>query len=208
MKISDRTKRKFKKNVEFNECWLWKGAKDHRGYGRFYVPELQQNVPAHRLLYKLKNGSDLTGLEVHHECRVRSCVRPSHLRLVTHKENSQLAAEAGSWSGEKSGRTIKKEVDIIAIILLYEDLNIPAKTIAKTTEIPLRTVYSYIKREAWTHLKIPETPSERDEFLRKYFDGDLPVKDSPYSCHIRSLIKRRNRTSDNPLIDIWDGDVI
>lgn len=206
MELSDKTKRKFRNKVVCDGHWWWKGAKDHRGYGRFYVRELQQNVPAHRVLFEQLYGVVPDGLELHHICGHRDCVDPHHIQAVTHRRNSQLAAEAGSWRGEKSGRTNKKEADIKAIILLHEHLHIPVKKITEATGIPLRTVYSYIKREAWSHVKLPSTPSERDEYLQKYLNGDLPVEDSPYSRQIRSLIKHWDSTSFSPQIDIWDGD--
>jgi len=189
MIFSEKTKRKFAESLfRTKTCWLWYGTKDHRGYGRFYVPELQKNVRAHRFLYELKYGPVPDGLELHHKCRRRICVRPSHLQAVTHKENSQFAAEAGAWRGEKNGNTDKEEEDVVAIIILHEYLNVPVKTIVMATGIPERTIYSYLNREAWAYVRPPSAQSERDEFLQAYIDGDLPGQDSPFSYRIRSLL--------------------
>ncbi len=190
MELSNKTKRKFSEYVLRKECWLWLGEKDSRGNGWFYLPELQIRVLAHRFLYELKYGAISDGLELYHRCGRRNCVRPSHQRLVTHRENCRLAAASGSYRGERNGRTNKKEEDIMAIILMHEHLNIPEKTIAGETGISQRTINSYKNRETWSDVKLPPNESQRNGFLRDYLNEDLPTVDSPFSCNIRSLIKQ------------------
>lgn len=43
---------------------------------------------AHRLSLQLCNIKIPDGMLVDHMCRNRACVRPSHLRIVTHKQNT------------------------------------------------------------------------------------------------------------------------
>ena len=190
MEWSDKTKRKFSEYVFCKICWLWGGDKDRRGNGWFYLPELQIRVLAHRFLYEIKYGAIPDGFELHHLCGRRNCVRPSHQRLVTHRESCRLAAASGSYRGERNGRTNKKKEDIEAIILLIEHLNLPEKKIAGGTGIPQRTINSYKNREAWSPVKLPSEKAGRDGFLRDYLNGDLPIEDSPFSRNIRSLIKQ------------------
>lgn len=64
-----------------DSCWLWTGAINHRGYGR-YGKEL-----AHRVSVRLSGVSIPKGKVVDHLCRVRNCVNPAHLRVVTVEEN-------------------------------------------------------------------------------------------------------------------------
>ena len=69
-------------------CWLWDGAINSSGYGHIgqggkYAPVLQ----AHRVSWAMYNGPIPSDLEIDHKCRVRSCVNPRHLELVTHTEN-------------------------------------------------------------------------------------------------------------------------
>lgn len=67
-------------------CWLWKLSKDKDGYGRFALPG-KKNMQAHRMAWIIANGPIPDGLEVMHDCDVRACCRPSHLKLGTHAEN-------------------------------------------------------------------------------------------------------------------------
>lgn len=76
--------RKIKVAAE-NACWLWLGRVNENGYGYF---DLQgKAVRAHRLVYQLKIGPLLSGLEVMHLCHNRLCCNPKHLRLGSHAEN-------------------------------------------------------------------------------------------------------------------------
>ena len=66
-------------------CWEWQAGKWTTGYGRFW--DGQQMVSAHRWAYKTMVGPIPDGLQIDHLCRVRHCVRPSHMEAVTRKEN-------------------------------------------------------------------------------------------------------------------------
>jgi hypothetical protein len=190
MELSDKTKKDLIAYILRKECWLWWGEKDSQGNCWFYIPELQMRVRPHKFLYELKYGDIPAGLVLYQLCGRRNCVRPSHQRLVTHREKCRLSAAVGSFRGERNGRTNKKKEDIVAIRLLHEDLNVPIKTIAGETGISQRTINSYKNRETWSHVKLPPNESQRDGFLMDYLNEDLPTVDSPFSCNIRSLIKQ------------------
>jgi hypothetical protein len=74
-----------KVRVVDNGCWLWVGAIDSTGYGRF-LHEGKVTL-THRLSYELLVGPIPAGLEIDHLCRVRACLAPEHLEAVTHAEN-------------------------------------------------------------------------------------------------------------------------
>jgi hypothetical protein len=67
------------------DCWIWNAKRAHNGYGQFYVSGRQ--VIAHRFSYELHVGPIPEGLQIDHLCRVRACVNPAHLEVVTHAEN-------------------------------------------------------------------------------------------------------------------------
>jgi hypothetical protein len=67
-------------------CWLWTGYIDPAGYARFRSPG---EVRAHRYSYTHHVGPILTGLVIDHICRVRHCVNPDHLRVLTSGENTR-----------------------------------------------------------------------------------------------------------------------
>lgn len=67
-------------------CWLWRGNIHKEGYGRFHVNGCKQL--AHRVSYELFRGRIPEGMQIDHLCRVRFCVNPNHLEVVTGRENT------------------------------------------------------------------------------------------------------------------------
>ncbi len=71
-------------------CWLWIGALGPKnGYPYFCVNGT--SVTAHRFIVKATKGPIPKDMEVDHLCRVRACVKPSHLEVVTHGVNIRRA---------------------------------------------------------------------------------------------------------------------
>lgn len=64
-------------------CWLFRDIPDK--YGMFYLDGT--NRCAYRVAWSWLVGPIPAGLELDHVCRVRGCVRPAHLELVTTREN-------------------------------------------------------------------------------------------------------------------------
>jgi len=66
-------------------CWIWTANENGHGYGvmRFR----NKRIYAHMLSFLIHKGEIPDGKEIDHICRTRNCVRPSHLRAVTHREN-------------------------------------------------------------------------------------------------------------------------
>ena len=70
------------------ECWIWTGANDgQNGYGKFSMGSRPRI--AHRISYELAIGPIPAGMFLDHICHVPACVRPSHLRPVTNKQNGE-----------------------------------------------------------------------------------------------------------------------
>lgn len=68
-------------------CWLWHGARQTAGYGRFVIKYVGHM--AHRVSYELYKGPIPEGLHLDHLCRVPECVNPEHLEPVTQAENNR-----------------------------------------------------------------------------------------------------------------------
>ncbi|MGW3144886.1 HNH endonuclease signature motif containing protein [Streptomyces sp. NPDC001177] len=71
-------------------CWLWTASKNNNGYGQFTLRQdgRRRLVLPHRWIYELVKGPIPSGMEIDHRCNTRACVRPSHLRVATHRENT------------------------------------------------------------------------------------------------------------------------
>lgn len=95
-KLIERFWRKVDKSSGPNGCWLWTDSASGTGYGYLGIGGRSgRRCQAHRLVYELVVGPIPEGLQIDHICRVRRCVRPDHLRVVTQRENL-LAGEGVS----------------------------------------------------------------------------------------------------------------
>lgn len=75
-----------------DSCWLWLGAQNGKGYGRFTLSGRNGwKRSAHRYAYELLVGPIAAGLDLDHLCRNRLCVNPEHLEPVTRRENLRRA---------------------------------------------------------------------------------------------------------------------
>lgn len=81
----------FSKIKVTNGCWFWTGTITKYGYGVIHR-KIKVNGKtihfAHRVMEELFSGQIPPGLQVDHICRVRHCVKPTHLRVVTVRENA------------------------------------------------------------------------------------------------------------------------
>lgn len=67
-------------------CWVWQGSLNDRGYGRHGSHKMGTRM-AHRVYYEKANGPIEEGMVIDHLCRVRCCVNPDHMEVVTNIVN-------------------------------------------------------------------------------------------------------------------------
>ena len=97
-----------------NECWNWKGFKNHDGYGRTWIND--KGYYAHRVIYSLVYPNTITlnaplsqddsGFLLH-TCDNPSCCNPKHLWVGTHADNMADKVAKGrspDFSGGKGPR--------------------------------------------------------------------------------------------------------
>src|SRR3990167_7958473 len=66
-------------------CWEWQGRLN-RGYGHFCFGGKRKR--AARVSWTTFVGSIQSGLTIDHLCRVRWCIKPSHLEIVDSRTNT------------------------------------------------------------------------------------------------------------------------
>lgn len=118
-----------------DDCWEWRGPLNAKGYGRFHANGASEM--AHRTAVRLDGRDIPPGLEVDHKCRVRCCVNPAHLRVVTHRVNllagntitaiaaaKTLCPAGHPLNGEnlvhRSGKRACRECDRLRAIAAYQ----------------------------------------------------------------------------------------
>lgn len=71
-------------------CWHWTGRLDAKGYGHLHLISdgRRMRARAHRVSLQISGVEVPDDLVVDHICRVRHCVNPEHLRVVTQTENT------------------------------------------------------------------------------------------------------------------------
>lgn len=71
-------------------CRIWQGTCNQFGYGAItYKPPgvKVKTMAVHRLAYRLLVGPIPDGMQLDHTCRVRPCWEPTHLEVVTCRQN-------------------------------------------------------------------------------------------------------------------------
>lgn len=81
-------------------CWLWRLATGRHGYG--ILQFAGRTWLAHRVAYAFVNGPIAADMTLDHLCRVRSCVNPSHLEVVTRVANIMRGIGVGAVNSRKT----------------------------------------------------------------------------------------------------------
>jgi len=92
---------------------------------------------AHRLIYEATHGPVPRRKELDHLCRVKACVRPSHVEVVTHAENV------------RRGKTAKLSVGQVRNIRELASTGTPDRELADLFGVHVATVRSVVARKSW-----------------------------------------------------------
>lgn len=80
-------------------CWLWKASTTKDGYAAFHYGD---ESLAHRVAYGVLVAPIPVGLTIDHLCKVRHCVNPTHMEVVTMAENIRRGESFAGKNAAKS----------------------------------------------------------------------------------------------------------
>lgn len=145
-------------------CWLWTG----RVFGKYGTLRVgRTNVRAHRLSWQIANNAAIpAGLVVRHKCDVPLCVRPDHLELGTHSQNSRDSVRRKRRTGRKvlSGERHLRAILTVAIVNEMRRAarsGISITAIASTSGASYNTVHAAVRGHTWTSATEPPVPPTR-----------------------------------------------
>lgn len=87
-------------------CWLWTMKLTDKGYGTIISSECPEKY-AHRVSWYLLVDKNVPA-ELDHQCLVRHCVNPHHLKPTTHKENMENQGLSSNNTSGYRGVTLHK----------------------------------------------------------------------------------------------------
>lgn len=132
-------------------CWSWNGAKDSDGYGQVMVEGKVTKSP--RVAFFLRFGT--WPVNACHKCDNPRCCNPDHIYDGTPKTNAHDRTDRGRngrcW-GEKHGRSVLKEQDVLAIRAAYQDGEGSMSDLALVYGCSFSTIHRVITRKNWKHI--------------------------------------------------------
>lgn len=151
-------------------CWLWTGAKDRDGYGRFWWNG--RTGRAGVFIFEWTYGPLSSGKVPCHNCDTPSCIRPGHLFAGTQSENIRDAVRKGRWPqghhtkkarGEQNGNNILTEEQVRKIRYRYRRGQAPSPSpvslrgLAAEYGVSKYAIWSILKGFTWRHLGDSDT---------------------------------------------------
>lgn len=125
-------------------CWIWKGTKNRRGYGKFCFKGNNWSI-ASRTSYELFKGPIEKGMFVCHLCDIPSCVNPDHLWVGSHVENILDMIE------KERQHSKLFPMEVVKLRKLWEQ-GINNAELCKMFNVTSGTVSSIIHRRIWKHI--------------------------------------------------------
>jgi hypothetical protein len=144
-----------------DECWEWKTARTHCGYGRYWSE--RKDHMAHSFAYKTIHGTT-NGLHVLHRCDNRACCNPCHLFLGTHQDNMRdMAAKHRSKGGPRNGSSNghAKLTELEAWDIWTSDGSLPE--LAKRYNVSRAVIWKIKNKTGWKHIHHMELPVREPE---------------------------------------------
>lgn len=145
-------KERFFEKVQINgldDCWIWIGHKDQKGYGTFRPQGGKAMVRAHRYSYEIFKGPIPSKL-ICHICDNPSCVNPSHLFAGSDSDNMQDMVDKGRHGrGGVKKRLLTEEQ---AISVFMQRNKTPIKVLMRQYGVSKPTISSIWNRRNYSEV--------------------------------------------------------
>lgn len=133
-----------------DECWLWRGALNNRGYGIVRGADSKLTT-AHRAAFILAGGDPATP-DVRHRCDTPACVNPAHLEPGSRADNMRDMVNRGrSCAGSRNAAAVLTE-DIVRAIRARCGAGEAQRRVAADYGIRQPTVSDIMRGQTWTHV--------------------------------------------------------
>ena len=148
-------KRFYDKLEKTENCWNYKGAIHHSGYGVFCIKK--KALASHRVSFEIFNKNPINeGMYILHSCDNRKCCNPLHLSEGTHQDNMDDKVKKNRQSrkgpqGSSHPRSKLTEKDVIDIRKKYS-LGISRKELINEYIVSESTICLIILRKIWLHV--------------------------------------------------------
>lgn len=130
-----------------DDCWIWTGYKNKKGYGRFYYQGKLES--AHRIAFMFESGIPLQECGfVLHKCDNPPCVNPSHLFSGDAQINADDCKSKGRHCfGVRNGRAKLNPRSVLQIRLSAE----PTSVLANKYGVSSRAINKVKRGESWVN---------------------------------------------------------
>lgn len=122
-------------------CWIWDGHIRDDGYAVVGTPAARKLRFAHRVFFESNRGPIPVGKHTDHLCRVRCCVNPWHLELVTNQVNVQRGALAKLTPSK-----------VLQIRDMYATGRYTHVTLGQAIGVSATTVGRVVTRRTWSNI--------------------------------------------------------
>lgn len=129
-----------------DDCWLWKGSKDQKGYGIFRDTPAH-TIRSHRYMYMLELGEIPEKMLICHKCDNPSCVNPAHLFIGTDADNMIDMVKKNRHSSGKWDNKLRVD-DILDV----RASNRSRKELAKFYGVSVSAIEMIKMRKNWKHI--------------------------------------------------------